>query len=113
MSAHCAILPTDGGYVSQKIANRSAADDLGSADVSVKAEVTDGFATPHRASDPSLDVERPNVAEGRVRRGDVRGMLLRCMDVLVSHGVEARGIVPRPEDVSPLRVEICVALMRI
>lgn len=48
--------------------------------------------------------ERPDEIYGFTttprRQGGIRGFMGRSMDLLVKHGVEERGIQPRPEDVS-------------
>ena len=53
-----------------------------------------------------------NEASGR-RRGGVRGVIDRGMDVLVRNGVEERGIQPRPEGVSSVVSPLLSRLARL
>jgi hypothetical protein len=59
---------------------------------------TEKYPSGNRVDRGAYDLD-----EGRgLRRGGVRGVIDRGMDVLVRNGVEERGIQPRPEGVSSI-----------
>ncbi len=101
MTTFSETLPTYVDHDNWKIPHRSAAGNLESADLEMKDRFSDDSASLRHATRLIPDVRHCEEVTSRPQgKGGVLGFVRRCMEVLVTHGVEERGIIPRPEDVS-------------